>query len=1248
MKKLLTGFLVTLTTLIASAQDFPVVTKAHGATPIYVDPHDHWLVRKAAQWLQEDIERVTGVKPSILDTMPRGNNPLIIIGSYDSSHTIRNRFAHNLSLSSGKWEAYTRAQIASYYIIAGSDRRGTAYGVLDLSRQIGVSPWYYWADVPTAHKDELWLPRNSVVSSSPSVKYRGFFINDEAPALSGWVHEKFGNFNHLFYEKVFELLLRLKGNYLWPAMWGNAFNDDDSLNPVLASQYGIVMGTSHHEPMLRAQQEWKRYGHGPWDYSTNAGTLDSFWTIGIQHMDHHESIVTVGMRGDGDKPMTEGSNIQLLEKIVADQRAILQKVTGKPASATPQSWALYKEVQDYYDKGMRVPDDVTLLLCDDNWGDVRKLPLLTEKRRAGGYGLYYHFDYVGGPRNYKWINTNQISRAWEELHLTKAYGVDHIWIVNVGDIKPLEFPTQFFLDYAWDPAAIPAERLPDYTYRWAADQFGSDHAAAIADILEKYTKYNARRKPELLSPDTYSLLDYREAETVVADYNTLAEKAKVIGRQLPAGYQDAYFELVLYPVLASANLYELYYTAARNKLYASQGRAATNDLAEKVKTLFQKDSLLALTYNRDIAGGKWHHMMDQTHIGYTYWQEPRHNNMPKIDTIDLAAATGPAWGMTVEGSAFNPYDGQAHCIDIYSRRNSPISFTTQSGAPWLTVAPASGTVTQEQRIWITVDWSRVPADARQATFTITGDGGAPVPVTIPLDRPGPPASFKGFLETNGYVSIDAEHYSKAFETAGIRWQIIPGLGRTGSAVEAMPITAPSVMPDRKSPRLEYEVYLADTGTVTVHTYLSPILEFNRKPIHYAIAFDDGQPQLIDCSSGNESPRVWNKMVADNIRIVTSTHHIGKPGAHTLKFFFVDPGPVLQKLVIDAGGAKPGYLGPPESPHLPIGLAAAYKNYFPIGVAVSPRSLSGPDSALILRQFNSLTAENAMKMGPIHPREDYYYWKDADAIVDFAQRHGLKVRGHNLCWHEQTPAWLFRDSSGNEVTKEVLLQRLKDHITAVVSRYKGKIYAWDVVNEAVADDSAGFLRNSPWLRICGPEFIAKAFEYAHAADPSAQLFYNDYNTERPEKRERIYRLLKQLVDAGVPITGVGLQGHWSIYEPSAKDLESTIRRFSSLGLKVQITELDVSIYPWEKDRRARRPDEEDVYTPEKQQQQAQQYKMVFDILRRERDKVNGVTFWNISDKRTWLDDYPVRGRKNYPLLFDTDNLPKKAYYDVVDF
>ncbi|MEX6689281.1 endo-1,4-beta-xylanase [Danxiaibacter flavus] len=332
-----------------------------------------------------------------------------------------------------------------------------------------------------------------------------------------------------------------------------------------------------------------------------------------------------------------------------------------------------------------------------------------------------------------------------------------------------------------------------------------------------------------------------------------------------------------------------------------------------------------------------------------------------------------------------------------------------------------------------------------------------------------------------------------------------------------------------------------------------------------------------------------------------------------------------------------------------GLKDYYKNYFSIGVAVSPAALKRDDEvALILKNFNSITPENAMKMGPIHPRPNEYNWKDADSIVAFAQRHNLKVRGHNLCWHEQTPSWFFTDSSGKLVSKEVLLQRLKEHITTVVNRYKGKIYAWDVVNEAVDDDASKFIRNSLFQQICGDEYIAKAFEYAHAADPDAILFYNDYNTERREKADRVYKLLKQLKDNGVPIHAVGLQAHWSIFEPSREDLEYAIQRFSSLGLQLQFTELDMSVYKWEKNRRSKLPSDDDAYTAEKEQQQAAQYKMVFDTFRKYRQFITGVTFWNISDKHTWLDTYPVPGRKNYPLLFDVNLQPKKAYYKVVNF
>ncbi|MEJ2306135.1 MAG: glycosyl hydrolase 115 family protein, partial [candidate division WOR-3 bacterium] len=502
---------------------FPLSTSGKSA-PLYVSSEDYSGVIKVAKLFQSDIQRVTDSKPEIFIGEAPNSKEIVIIGTIGKSKIIDKLIADKkieVKDILGKWETFIRQVIENplpgverALVIIGSDKRGTIYGMLDLSEKIGVSPWYYWADVPVKKKENLYISPGRYSLGEPDVKYRGIFINDEEPALGGWVRETFGGFNSKFYEKVFELILRLKGNYLWPAMWGKAFYVDDPQNPKLADEYGIVIGTSHHEPLMRAHDEWRRFGEGRWNYELNEENLRKFWREGIRRMDGFESIVTIGMRGDGDEPMTEGTAIALLERIVKDQREIIEEVTGKPASATPQDWALYKEVQDYYDGGMRVPDDVTLLLCDDNWGNVRRLPKLSDSPRSGGYGMYYHFDFVGGPRSYRWLNTMQISRIWEQMHLSYAYGVEEIWIVNVGDIKPMELPIDFFLDYAWNLEKWPAERLPEYTKLWAEQQFGEKYATETAEILNKYTKYNSRRKPESIDSTTYSLIDYREAERV--------------------------------------------------------------------------------------------------------------------------------------------------------------------------------------------------------------------------------------------------------------------------------------------------------------------------------------------------------------------------------------------------------------------------------------------------------------------------------------------------------------------------------------------------------------------------------------------------------------------------------------------------------------------------------------------------------------------------------------------------------------
>ncbi|MGC4102428.1 glycosyl hydrolase 115 family protein [Ferruginibacter sp.] len=812
---------------------------------IYVDSLEEILVKRAAVLLQDDIAMVTGKRPEVIHSINKFSKNIIVIGTLNRSSYIQklqNQKLLQLDSLKGKWEAYNIRTIdvskknelaVNLFVITGSDRRGAAYGVFELSKQIGVSPWYWWADVPVKKNANIYINTKIVITDAPKVKYRGFFINDEAPCLSNWSKEKFGGFNHLFYEKVFELLLRNKANYLWPAMWGSAFNTDDTLNPVLADEYGIVMGTSHHEPMLRAQQEWKKFGKGAWDYTKNDTVLRDFWKKGIENMQQHESIVTVGMRGDGDMPMTQGTATALLERIVADQRSILEEITKKPASSIPQLWALYKEVQDYYDKGMRVPDDVTLLLCDDNWGNIRKLPKLDDKPRKGGYGIYYHFDYVGGPRNYKWLNTNSIPRVWEQMHIAYEYNVRNIWIVNVGDIKPMEYPISFFLDYAWNPEKIAAKDLQNYAEQWAAAQFGKTYASQIADILSKYSIYNSRRKPEMVDASTYSF-NYNEWPRVVDEYNELLKKAEHINELLPAAYRDAYFQLVLHPVKACANLNEMYYNVALNKKAYTNKWAVANQYADKVKQLYINDSLITLQYHQ-LNNGKWNFMMSQKHIGYRSWQEPRFQTMPEVK---------------------------------YLSEDSAIAF---------------------------VDSLVKPVKAQNLTQV----------------------SYPVFYEQDKYVSINAGNFSKAINRHDIKWELLPAFSRTGTmAVTTLPVTATPVQLTGNSPCLEYEFYTYSKGHFSLNTYFSPTLNFLYLPdgFEYAISVDDEAPQVISVNKEDKPTEggINYKWVGDNIIIKTSSHNIPSAGKHTVKYWMINSGLVLQKLTLDFGGLKPSYLGPPET------------------------------------------------------------------------------------------------------------------------------------------------------------------------------------------------------------------------------------------------------------------------------------------------------------------------------------------------
>lgn len=919
---------------------FPIVQNSMGV-PIFVDAEAYPGVKKIVKLFQTDIEKVAGVTCEInTGSTPQGT--VIIIGTLGKSSLIDELVKNNkinVEDVKGRWETSLiqvvdnpMPNVDKALVIAGSDKRGTIYGMFDISRKIGVSPWYWWADVPVKKQDELFIKPGRYNLGEPKVRYRGIFLNDEEPALGRWAVENYGGFTHEFYEKVFELLLRQKANFLWPAMWWASFNSNDPLNPKLADEMGIVMSTSHHEPMMRAHAEWRPYGGGEWNYATNKEQLDQFWREGIERMGDFESVVTLGMRGDGDKAMSEGTNIQLLENVVAEQRKIIENVTQKKAEETPQVWALYKEVQAYYDKGMEVPDDVTLLFCDDNWGNVRDLPDPDAPERAGGYGMYYHFDYVGAPRSYKWLNTNSLPRVWEQLRLTYEYGVDRIWLVNVGDLKPMELPISFFCDYAWNPEAMPVDKMEAYTTQWAIEQFGKKDAKEIAELLDLYSKYSRRRTPELLNAETFSLTNYREFERIVTDYNSLADRAEKLYNEADANEADAFYQLVYFPIEISANLYSMYWYLAKNKQYAKENRASTNEMAQKVRDLFIRDSLLTVEFHTDLADGKWNHMMAQPHIGYTSWNDPKHNIMPnvkyieiprdgkllaKVEGLDLVLSPDDNMKSTLN---FDNINDQELYFEVFNTGQNTIDYEI-TAPEWIKSATGNRVLQYEERFFVSVNWDELES-SELGIIKIKAEKGDEIEIKVIANKyDAGDLGLKGFVENNGIVSIEAINFDTAYTADGIDWEVIEGLGNTAGSVTTVPVSKGYKAFSNENPSLEYTFSLMnqpEEGSIILYAYFGPTQDFRDKGgLRYAMSIDGGEPIVYNLHEGFKGEdwnyaRWWTNAVANNKFVKTSKHKLIGAGTHTIKYSMIDPGLVLQKLIIDNGGLKPSYLGPVQS------------------------------------------------------------------------------------------------------------------------------------------------------------------------------------------------------------------------------------------------------------------------------------------------------------------------------------------------
>lgn len=875
-------------------------------TSILISADDKKGVIIAAEALQTDFERVCGTKSSLITTLSGipSSRKTIIAGTLDSPYIQQIVKAGKLDASElkGKVEKYLMTMVSNpvegvdeALVIAGSDMRGTIYGIYELSEQIGVSPWYDWMDVPVVHQDNLSIANGTYTAGEPAVRYRGIFLNDEAPCLTTWVKNTFGTDfgGHEFYARAFELILRLRGNFMWPAMWGWSFYADDPLNSQTANDMGVIMGTSHHEPMARNHQEWVRKGgkEGEWDYVTNQKVIDQFFREGMQRAKDTEDLITIGMRGDGDTAMgareghddefvsNDAAIIKILEKVVKNQRKIIAKETGRPAAERQQVWALYKEVQRYYDQGLQVPEDAIILFSDDNWGDIRRLPSKEELKHKGGFGMYYHVDYVGAPRNSKWLNVTPIQHIWDQLTLTYQYGVDKLWVLNVGDLKPMEYPISLFMDMAWDPTRYDAANLLDHTRTFCARQFGEDQAYEAARILNLYSKYAGRVTAEMLDARTYNIYN-GEWKQVADEFMRLETEALRQFITLPAEYQDAYRQLILFPVQALGNVYQMYYAQAMNlKLYA-EGNPEANIWADRCEEAFRRDAELCRQYNEDIAGGKWNGMMIQKHIGYRSWND----NFP----ADMLPRL-----LRYEGNA--DIDG-GYVFGTVAKHEAP--------AP---VRPAGGP-------------QGGPAGFRPGFMQ------GPPMVNLP-DGP----SFMQVVQADGYIAMDAEHFYEKKDAAEGSWTIIPDYGRTRSGIAIHPYTAGT---DGAS--ISYKVELpAGLSEVNVHVITGTTLAFARKEGHrYTVAFDDNEPVEVNFNGElNEEPEnVYRVMYpAAAARVIdmpvklalgsattngaSANGQTGDSGSsvHTLTIKPLDPGVILTKIVIDLGGYQESFLFGNESP-----------------------------------------------------------------------------------------------------------------------------------------------------------------------------------------------------------------------------------------------------------------------------------------------------------------------------------------------
>jgi hypothetical protein len=941
---------------------------------VYVAPEDYKAAQIAAGNFTEDVERVTGHKPALVTDAGKLSGPAVLVGTLGHSAVIDALVAQKkfpAEQLQGQWESYLIGVVANplpgvpaALVIAGSDRRGTAYGVFEVSQAIGVSPWYWWADVTPAHRDNLFVSPAARRFGPPSVQYRGIFLNDEDWGLNPWASKTFepevGNIGPKTYAKVFELLLRLKANVLWPAMHkvSTAFNAIPE-NKQVADDYGIVMGSSHCEPMLRNNVgEWTDPA-SQFNFITNADGVTKYWEQRMQENGMYENMYTIGMRGIHDDPMIgiplrdSALRVATLEKIFQVQRGLIAKYVNPDPTKVPQIFCPYKEVLADYLSNLQVPPDVTVVFPDDNFGYIRYFPTDQEiAQRPGGFGVYYHISYLGSPFSYRWLNTTPPALMWEELSKAYDHGMKKLWILNVGGLKPGEIGIDFFTQMAWDINKWNRGNLAQYLPAFAKEQFGAEYADDIRNSLAEYFRLGYQRKPEHLQwnvgrepprPSDFTHVDYGdEALARINAYTTLATHAGLIGTALPAAKQDAYYELVEYPIEGSDLANTRFFMNEEASLWLNLGVAAAYNEAGSMFAGFNHELEQATDhFNNDLAGGKWKLMMPDDVL-----QKDRSYRAAALQPTEIPdgfkPADAPGIGVAIEGRADALHPGETAAVPyldpfVYANRfivvfdtgSTHASWTAKPDADWIELSQNSseqdkgaGTSPNADRIFATVDWAKAPHGADVSGNIVIGDGKSTYTVTVPIYNPASPTreDLAGmFVQVDGVVSMEAEHFNSKTDRNGAGWEIIPGLGRTGDAVGVFPTTTPSVALEKvatDAPELDYKFYLLQAGNVTIHYNLIPTqpLHFGQG-LRYAVAVDDETPQLVTITkgTGNEvTNRAWSENVLDNTTTAETTHAVAQAGAHVLHIYMIDPGVLLEKIVVDAGGLRPSYLGPPET------------------------------------------------------------------------------------------------------------------------------------------------------------------------------------------------------------------------------------------------------------------------------------------------------------------------------------------------